>query len=169
MEGVPGVSPSTLTVAKSPSPDVIDKGSESQNLGSREEYLLDLHIRAIKWKAPRKKQYKDSMSSEDNEWLKGSMAKGLMKGVGSPGTNTDEIEVRLPDYLRRVLSIRELQIDATARESIQDRLAKDLLRGRNLYAERGIQTWMIGEHGHEEFEASEDEWAGCGQEWAGEL
>jgi hypothetical protein len=128
----------------------------------------EIEIKVVKWRAPTKVLRRGSPSGEEFSSV-GEGARGLMKERGRI-TGKTTLEVRLPDEMKRVLSLGNSELDATNREMQEQVLAGNLISGRTLFSSQGIQCYGIGEVGDEVGEqVSEDEWDVNGCEWSGEL
>jgi len=89
--------------------------------------------------------------------------KGYLRGNPPP-------EIRLPEDLKRVLSLGDSETDAAARDMLEGTLAGNLITGRAPSGHKGIPIYGVGEVATPfEWEDSGDEWDGGRCEWSGEL
>lgn len=138
------------------------------DLGYREtadmdEFKPDGQIRVMERQPPREKCQLDD--DEDRGWLNESAAKGIINAANSSGRGNISIDVQLTRELQLALSLRDLQKGAATHEVATDRLAENVVVGRNTIVERGVRAWDAGESER----ASEDEWEENGEEWCGEM
>ena len=146
--------------------NIIEKDSGTLVIDSSRDKTTDRHIAVTEWQAS---QVTKHWADRDTHWIDNSVARGLMKGSKLLDRSTDELEVRLPDNLKQMLSLRDSQVDAVTREEMEVKLTSGLLHGQPLSLAKGIQTWMAGEFEEKGPVDSEEEWDGHEQEWTGEL
>jgi len=128
----------------------------------------DSEIKVVEWRDPHKRHRRGSSGSGELE-SPGKGARRLLRGRNHLDGNIP-LEVRLPEDLKRVLSLGDSQSDAAARDVLEERVAENLISGRRLSGNRGIPTYGVGEVSHAVGEdCSGDEWEGNRCEWSGEL